>query len=252
MLSEEKAKKIVWGGLYTCEERLHSGALHTHYGNGDQRYRYWVPCYRAENEYHPAGYFMINLYQVESIYGGYEKILDRFVNKFRTNGSGAVSATGNYYYNAAAVLDDSTFNLFKLEYDLKDYKPISARDIAKYRSEDVIEDIKLYREHNYPNGICLVKKDATEDIWLRTNYEIDRFFDYKDWADHMSAHSEEEIQAFIRTRDQLLASGRPFNVELMDLAIEKAKLIAEIAENYRGRMHEINLAMHKASQIERP
>lgn len=167
MLSKENAEKLVFGGIYTADPktllRYESVNIQDPW---DQRYKHWIPIYFTDGD-GTGHYAMVNCYQVERLAYGNTKAEDFDLNLKKleglsNDGSGVYYQTHNYYYRSATILSDESIELFRLVADLHDYRWISARDAGNYNEEDVLRNIRLYSEHAYPDGICLVKKDAQE------------------------------------------------------------------------------------------
>ena len=168
-LSKENAEKIVWGGIYTTSPRRLSDYEHINPDNcWEQRYQYWIPvCVPKEDG---PTYYMVNCYQINS--GGrydsnpekrFRNTVSKMAEDYKADGSDVIRHTYDYYYRSGTILSDANFNLFTLVADLNDYRYINRRDSFDYLEGDVLDGVMLYREHAYPNGICVVRKDAEKN-----------------------------------------------------------------------------------------
>ena len=162
--------EIIFGGLYRAKDlqKVWSHTSHPDLSMNDQRYNFWIPIKFSGNDYVKPGYYMVDTYQVSSFnsyHTSFENtILPRLIS-FGEDGDSAYYHCSDFYYNSRVRLTDATFELFELVADLREYAEIKFEDSHKYAEADVLRYIKLYREHNYPSGICLVKKDAKFNIW---------------------------------------------------------------------------------------
>lgn len=158
--------KIIWGGIYKAKD-LKSVWMHAanpKLDHNDQRYNIWIPVNFSGNSIVKPGIYMIDTYQAPRCGSSFQSCVEA-LKKFKTDGDAAYYSCGNYYYNSRVRLTDSIFEEFELIADLNEYKEINIEETYKYTEKDVLRYIKLYHEHKYPNGICLVKKDASINCW---------------------------------------------------------------------------------------
>ena len=174
--------KIIFGGLYRAKDLIKVWN-HTSYSDlrlNDQRYNFWIPIKFSGNDYVKPGYYMIDTYQVSSFNSYHTSftntILPRLIS-FGENGDSAYYNCGNFYYNSRVRLTDETFELFELIADLREYTEVKFEDSLRYAETDILRHIKLYHEHNYPNGICLVKKDAQFNMWNQVEVLCDKILE---------------------------------------------------------------------------
>lgn len=167
-------EKIKFGTVYRAKniQAVWSQTRNSDLQLNDQRYNLWIPIFvpgRSDQGYNRReAYYMIDTYQVDSIYSEtnrYQAIVDKFSNQFRVDGSSAYYRCGNYYYNSCVELNDYTIDLFEEYIDLKQWHPISEREAENYDDNDIVRYIKLFNCHNYPSGIILCRNDAQVDYW---------------------------------------------------------------------------------------
>ena len=174
--------KLIFGGLYRAKD-LTEAWKHTSHPDlsmNDQRYNFWIPIKFSGNKFVAPGYYMIDTYQVSS-FNSYRTsfkntILPRLIS-FGEDGDSAYYGCGDFYYNSRVRLTDETFELFELVADLREYTEIPLEDSFRYAEADVLRHIKLYREHNYPGGICLIKKDAQFNMWNQVEVLCDKILE---------------------------------------------------------------------------
>ena len=233
MLSESNIAKIVFGGIYTANPIDLFGEEHINDSNPwDQRYKYWIPvCVPQKNG--TKEYYMINCYQIDWIYGHtrseeLENIIGRFAIEYKEDGSNALHKTYNYYYRSGTKLTDYNLYLFKLVANLHDYEYISDREAENYDPADLLENVMLYREHAYPNGITLVKKGARKSMTRQIDAMI---------ADAMHWASEPRVSnADIKRLKEMILSAeenhQPFNVQKARAAVTYLEGLAELQNKF--------------------
>ncbi|MGI6155751.1 MAG: hypothetical protein ACOYEB_07370 [Enterococcus lemanii] len=153
---------IKYGSLYRENEKLKNFLPNYYNGLNDQKYHLWVPIKVKTDTLDTV--YMIDTYQAYPVYGGYDKIVEKLkeYGKERDN-SWYANQVYNYCYSAKVELNEDTIQAFDFYIDLDDYRVLKKHEEDLYKDEDIVRRIKLYFEHNYPNGLTLVRKDAKVD-----------------------------------------------------------------------------------------
>lgn len=164
-------KAIKYGALYKENERLKNYLASYYNSLNDQKYHLWIPI-RVKTDKIDTVY-MIDTYQAYPVYGDYEKQLAQ-LKKYgeEKDNSWYANQVYNYYYSAKVELNEDTMQAFDFYIDLDDYRVMKRSEEYDYKSEDVAKGIKLHFEHNYPNGLTLVRKDAKIDY----EYKLSKLF----------------------------------------------------------------------------
>lgn len=159
--------KILFTGIYKPLFSESKGSL------DDQYYGYLMPV-RALNKI-----YMIDTYHIESphFYSDrantqYECVIIRAEEEHDKQHKYIPYISDYYYKHYYEVTEEDIDEKFKLVCDLKDYEPISDRELYKYNKEDYLEGVKLWWECKYPYGYNLIKKDAKENITLKINNRV--------------------------------------------------------------------------------
>lgn len=164
-------KNIKYGALYTENDNLRSYLPRYYECLNDQKYHLWIPIRVKTNTIDKV--YMIDTYQAYRVYGDYDKQLAqlKMYGEAKDN-SWYANQPYNYYYSARVELNEQTIKAFDFYIDLDDYRVMKRSEEYDYKSEDVVRNIRLYNEHNYPSGLTLVRKDAKIDY----EYKVDRLF----------------------------------------------------------------------------
>lgn len=130
--------------------------------------------------------------------------------------------TYDYYYSAIIKITDNNFHIFKLIADLHDYELTNRDECRKYNNEDVLYNIRLYNEHNYPDGIVVVKKNA------KINYQnkIDaKICDIRKWMNEPCAASEYQIQELLGIEKEAIDNNAEYDKQKLEDFLQYNKFI---------------------------
>ena len=164
-------KAIKYGALYKENERIKNFLPRYYDSLNDQKYHLWIPI-RVKTDKIDTVY-MIDTYQAYPVYGSYDEIVKKLKEySEEIDNSWYANQVYNYYYSAKVELNEDTIQAFDFFIDLDDYRVMKRSEEYDYKSEDVAKGIKLYKEHAYPNGLTLVRKDAKIDY----EYKLGKLF----------------------------------------------------------------------------
>jgi hypothetical protein len=233
--------KLIFGGLYRAKD-LTEAWKHTSHPDlsmNDQRYNFWIPIKFSGNKFVAPGYYMIDTYQVSS-FNSYRTsfkntILPRLIS-FGEDGDSAYYGCGDFYYNSRVRLTDETFELFELVADLREYTEIPLEDSFRYAEADVLRHIKLYREHNYPSGICLVKKDAQFNMWNQVEVLCDKILENMTTprVAFTATSTYETLMNLINT-----SKSDGYNKERVEALIKYYQCVSELQKEFTEKMKDI-------------
>ena len=164
-----KGEKIKYGSLYRENEKLKNFLPSYYNGLNDQKYHLWIPI-RIKTDMLDTVY-MIDTYQAYPVYGNYDEIIKK-LKEYGEPRDNSWYIKQTYYYNAKVELNENTMQAFDFYIDLDDYRVLKRDEEDVYKDEDIVKGIKLYFEHNYPNGLNLVKKNAKIDY----EYKLGKLF----------------------------------------------------------------------------
>jgi len=244
MLKEEYIDKIVFGGIYKCKNKYPCGK----YGDAlnDQKYYTWVPVYYEYKDWQEKehkGYGMIDTYQIDyDIASARDKDIDytsmtklEIITKNLTElskpnkGYWAKRKTRDYYYSAFCELTDSNFKDFELIADLHDYEATSKPEY--YNKEDTITYLKLYREHAYPYGISIVKKDAKVNYKYKISNKI-----YENRGSYgfrtPDSLNESYINELLTLEKEAIEKNQEYDKKQLDMFIKENEFLAKQRKAY--------------------
>lgn len=230
-LSKENYEKLVWGGLYVCNDRIEASLETTRWGGGDQRYTHWVPAYHQDKD----EIYMVNLYQMSGC-RDYDTMVKQFED-LKTDGRFAIGKCFDYYYHANALIDDYNFDRFKLVLDLHDYHPINERKSYDYKVEDIVRNVRLYFEHAYPDGITLVRNGAQIDSWNKVEKATSELIN---WITEPRVWPVDSFLEMIKEED---AKGAHYNKRRVQAALEYHQVIQDMINEYAPKIQEIRTRM---------
>lgn len=182
--------QIKYGALYKENKKLKNFLPNYYNALNDQKYHLWIPI-RVKTDMLDTVY-MIDTYQAYPIYDNYDEI----VKKLKEYGEAKDNSwyiRNIYYYSAKVELNENTIQAFDFYINLDDYRVLKRDEEDVYKDEDIVKGIKLYFEHNYPNGLTLVKKNAKADY----EYKLGKLFNRMIYSElcppHISNYSLSEI-----------------------------------------------------------
>ena len=235
MLSKANAEKLVFGGIYTANPADLAAYEHINTDSPwDQRYRYWVPVRILNEKTKEHKFYMVNCYQIDSSCyvpekaTRFENLVKRYTEGFFVDGSSVLNKTWNYYYKSGTLLTDYNLNCFKFVADLHDYRYVSERDSENYLESNVLRHVQLFREHNYPNGIVLVRKDAKESAARQIEAMINDAMRYAE-APRVSIADLEKLRNMISEAEK---SDQTFNVAKTMAAVTYLEELAELQTRF--------------------
>jgi len=222
-------KKIKYGALYKENEKL-KNYLPLYYDSlNDQKYHLWIPIRVKTDEVDKT--YMIDTYQAYAVYGNYEKQLAqlKMYGEAKDN-SWYANQPYNYYYSARVELDEHTMQAFDLFIDLDDYRVMRSGEEYNYKSEDVVRNIRLYREHNYPRGLTLVRKDTKIDY----EHKLDALFQK---IIHEELHSPYVSNYSLLKINEL--SGKVKDTKKIDIVNKLNEKLIMLEKEYREYYNEL-------------
>lgn len=222
--------KVVFGGLYKAKD-LRKVWSHTSSGldYNDQRHDLWIPIRFTGSDTVDPGIYMIDTYQSDRIYGSYEKIVERLIS-YGENGNDPYYKSHNYYYRSRIRLTEEILDEFELIADLTAWHQINEKDVGDYLQSDVLKYVRLYNEHNYPHGICLVRNDAKVNTWNKIESLCDKIYDYISIPNigYEGQRAKHELVAWLET----LEEGEEYNKERVEAILELYDKIEQLAKQY--------------------
>ena len=139
----------------------------------EQTQGWWLPLYDKE-----GNICMVDTYHIESRDTKAGKtILDRILEEAKEKKENSwliCRADSQYYYGGSVKITKETEKYFEEVCDLRDYEIAKWDDIADYDEKDYVLNVQFYWEHNYPNGICLLRKRAKKNIIKEAEHFISR------------------------------------------------------------------------------
>jgi len=187
----EKLEDIVFGAIYTENEKLIRYFSRYYEPLNDQKNHFWYPIRVVKDGKDEI--YMVDNYQFELPYEcrkNYSKMIDylKSLGEPKDN-SWKVYQTSNYYYSARLLLTEHNVNSFNLIAKFDEYKPINKDETPYYKEEDVIEDLlfdyydKDYRKYRYIKkvGAEIVYEKQIKTLVNRFLYDIQepRAMDYE-------------------------------------------------------------------------
>ena len=130
----------------------------------EQTQGWWLPFYDKE-----GNIYMVDTYHIESpsLKATQRNVRDKILEEAekKKDNSWLISrANTQYYYGGSVKVTEETEKYFVEVCDLRNFEIAKWDDITDYNEEDYVLNVQLYWEHNYPNGICLLRKGAKKDI----------------------------------------------------------------------------------------
>jgi hypothetical protein len=224
--------KVVFGGLYKAKNVKKVWEYYTQSGfdGNDQRYNLWIPIRFTGSDTVNPGIYMIDTYQLDRIYGSYEKIVERLIS-YGENGNDPYYKSHNYYYNSRIRLTEEILDEFELIADLREWHEVDDSVVGNYSKEGVLKYIKLFHEHDYPKGICLVRNDAKINIWNKIECLCDTISNniHIPHTDIEGRIAKGELEAWLET----LEEGEEYNKERVEAVLELYDMIEKLANQYR-------------------
>lgn len=228
-LSKEKYESIVWGGIYEAIKNVECHCLRG--SGGEQRYKFWIPAYNEKND----EVYMINTYQLSSpsIKEGETKLeaILRNFKELKEKGSWVIGGCSNYCYDSRILLKDYIFEKFELIGNLEDYETISSKDSEAYSNKDVINNVKLYYEHAWPNGITLVRKNAKKDGWNAVEKSCSDLLEYcKEPYSNLNSYTMNDLEQSIKYCEQ---NNLHYNKRRTNAVKEYLKQLDKISKEWK-------------------
>ena len=176
-------------GLYkNIVPRYKIWGLKSHEWLDDQTQGWWLPFLKDGEIY------LVDTYHIDLLS---KKSLEKFMedNENDKDNSWLINkANWDYYYGGSVKITPMTEGCFKEVCDLR-YFEFTKDDPDDYEEEDIVRYVQLWREHGYPNGVTLKRKDASKSInkqalnkmyqtlndirisWIR-RYDVDELEEY--------------------------------------------------------------------------
>lgn len=238
--------KVIFGGLYKAKN-LRKVWSHTSSGfdGNDQRYDLWIPIRFTGSDRINPGIYMIDTYQVDSIYGSYEKAVERLIS-FGENGNQAYYHATNFYYNSRIRLTEETLDEFELIADLREWHQEDYRDVGNYVYDDVLCGVHLYREHGYPNGICLVRNNAKINTWNRVESLCDDIIKFQLPCLYGSDRAKRELVQYLES----VSDDAEYNRDRVAAVLELYDMIEKLEKQFDTDYRELKNRARKKTRYE--
>lgn len=140
----------------------------------DQTQYWWLPFYDKNGNIHMVDTYHIELRSTKEGQTILDKILEEASEK--TDNSWLIfRANSQYFYGGSVKITEETEKYFEEVCDLREFE-ISRAGANDYSRKDFVNDVQLYFEHAYPNGVLLLRKNAKKDF----NREIQNFINIEE------------------------------------------------------------------------
>lgn len=235
-LSKETMQKIIFGGIYKVDMSK-IGEYSKVYTNplNDQRYGWFVPVHYMndkEDNYYMVDTYLIDRQLYDNLYtNDKSEYIDCLVNTLKSlsnadQGRRVFYMVYNHYYGCAIKLTDTTINLFTLIADLSHYKLTDVNECRYYNDSDVVKGVKLYNEHNYPDGIIIVKKEAVYSYNNLINAKINDVINYIRKPNYCSDYFINELIQIQKEADE---KGCNYDKEKLNAILDYNKFMKELS-----------------------
>lgn len=199
--------------------------LKSHAWLDDQTQGWWLPFFKDGEIY------LVDTYHIDSLS---KQSLGKFIEDNENNKDNnwlVNKANWDYYYGGSVKITSRTEGCFKEVCDLR-YFEFTKDDPDDYEEEDIIRYVQLWREHGYPNGVTLKRKNASKSI------------------------NRQALNKMYQTLDDIRISWiRSYDIDelegyLKDLKVdEKIKLKLEASLRYINKVLECNKIIEEARSI---
>lgn len=223
--------RIVFGGLYKAKDLKKVWNYYTSSGfdGNDQRYDLWIPIRFTGSDTVNPGIYMIDTYQLDRIYGDYDAIVNKLVS-YGEDGNDPYYKSHNYYYRSRIRLTEEILDEFELIADLREWHQINEGDVGNYLQSDVLKYVRLYNEHHYPYGICLVRNDAKVNTWNKIESLCDKIYD--DIQIPHIGFGGQNAKCELEVLLEALDKGEEYNKERVEAILELYDKIENLEKQY--------------------
>ena len=227
--------KVVFGGLYTAKnvKKVWNNYTSSGFDRNDQRYDLWVPIRFTGSDTVTPGIYMIDTYQLNGIYGSYEKIVNKLIS-YGENGDNPYYNSHNYYYSSRIRLTEEILDEFELIADLREWHQINEGDAGDYLQSDILKHVRLYFEHHYPSGIYLVRNDAKVNTWNKIENLCDAITEFRlPYISITSKYAKDDLVKYLETLDDSAEYNRDRVNAVLELYDRIEKLTREYETEYK-------------------
>jgi len=167
-------KDIIFGAIYTENEKLKNYFPRYYEQLNDQKNHFWFPA-RVKTDKEDNVY-MIDTYQFEMPYecqSDYVKMVE-YLKLLGTpiDNSWIKNKVFDYYYSAAVKLNENNVEAFDIVANLEDCEVVSEDEVRYYDENDVVRRVLFWNYHRSGRGVCLKRKDAV----LRYDLKIESLY----------------------------------------------------------------------------
>lgn len=149
-------------------------------------------------------------------------------------------ANWDYYYGGSVKITPTTEGCFKEVCDLR-YFEFTKNDPNDYEKEDVVRHVQLWREHGYPNGVTLKRKDASKSINRQALNKINKTFDdiHTSW---ISERDIDELEGYLKSSkvNEEIKFKLESAVKCFKKVMECNEIIGKAKIAYREEINKIN------------
>lgn len=239
--------RIIFGGLYQAKnlKKVWNNYTSSGFDRNDQRYDLWVPIRFTGSDTVNPGIYMIDTYQLDGIYGSYEKIVNKLIS-YGENGDGPYYNSHNYYYSSRIRLTEEILDEFELIADLREWHQEDYRDVGNYVSDDVLCGVYLYREHCYPNGICLVRNNAKINSWNRVESLCDDILRFQLPCLYGSDRAKRELVQYLES----VGNDAEYNLDRVEAVLELYDMIEKLEKQFDTEYRELKDRARKKTRYE--
>lgn len=200
----------------------------------NQTQGWWLPFLKDGEIY------LVDTYHIDCIA---RKSLDKFIedNENNKDNSWLINkANWDYYYGGSVKITPITEKCFREVCDLR-YFEFTKDDPNDYEEEDIVRHVQLWREHGYPNGVTLKRKDASKSINKQALNKI-----YKTLNDITTSWIHErdmnELESYLQNPkvDENIKLKLEAAIKLFNKVIECNEFINKARDEYRDAVSKIN------------
>ena len=149
-------------------------------------------------------------------------------------------ANWDYYYGGSVKITPITEKCFREVCDLR-YFEFTKDDPNDYEAEDIVKHVQLWREHGYPNGVTLKRKDASKSI---NKQALNKMYKTLDDISTSWIHERDmnELESYLQNPkvNEKIKLKLKAAVKLFNTVIECNELINKARAEYRDAVSKIN------------
>jgi len=117
-------------------------------------------------------------------------------------------------------------------------------DVGNYVFDDVLCGVYLYREHCYPNGICLIRNGAKINSWNRIESLCDEVVRFNLPCLYGAERSKRELDQYLES----VGENAEYNKDRVEAVLELYDMIAKLEKKFDTEYREL---VHRAKNRKR-